>query len=184
MVSDEEILKLKQAWLISRSFDDEQAYLAARVHHGQARYVYLDPDGTWDEWLIVAINHPTDVIYGTQCAGINNSQRLIEGYLVPLGGAQFQYEKGRIKPEALRAVFHRGQHCLSDLDGQSLPDDRRVQLVTLIEAIPYWHTTLDVNADTRSHLSLDQDRNNELVEAWIPVQTPDGPGVLLYRNCD
>ena len=36
----------------------------------------------------------------------------------------------------------------------------------------------------RANLRLDLERVSEIAEAWIPVQTADGPGVLLYDNCD
>ncbi|WP_407924527.1 DUF6210 family protein [Actinomadura physcomitrii] len=39
-------------------------------------------------------------------------------------------------------------------------------------------------ADTRSHLQIDDDRIEGLDEAWVPVRTPDGPGVLVWCNSD
>ena len=33
-------------------------------------------------------------------------------------------------------------------------------------------------------LFLDEDRVDQIVEAWIPVLTPYGPGILMWENCD
>jgi hypothetical protein len=35
-----------------------------------------------------------------------------------------------------------------------------------------------------SVMTIDKDRIDQIAEAWIPVETTDGPGVLLYQNCD
>jgi hypothetical protein len=50
-----------------------------------------------------------------------------------------------------------------------------------VEALPYW--TCD-EGETRVSLRLDESRLEEVVEAWVPVLTPDGPGVLVWENCD
>jgi hypothetical protein len=39
-------------------------------------------------------------------------------------------------------------------------------------------------AASKYPLRIDPARIDEIAEAWIPVETPDGPGVLLYKNCD
>jgi hypothetical protein len=178
----DEVDKLKQAWQVSGLFVDEQAYLAARVRSGLARYTFLDPAETWGSWLMVVVRFPTGVIYGTQCAGVATEQRYVEGYLVPLGGLQCVPENGSILSAPLRAVFHRGKSCMWGWAGLELPTDRRATLDTLIEAIPYWQHTSD--EDIQSRLCVDQERASQIAEAWIPVQTPDGPGVLLFNNCD
>lgn len=33
-------------------------------------------------------------------------------------------------------------------------------------------------------LALDESRLGEVDEAWVPVVTPDGPGVLVWENSD
>ena len=35
-----------------------------------------------------------------------------------------------------------------------------------------------------AHLVLDESRLSEADEAWVPVMTPDGPGVLVRENSD
>jgi hypothetical protein len=182
-MQQDEVHQLKQAWLASGLFADEQAYLAARVRLSHARFVYLDPVETWGEWLMVVIRHPTGIIYGTQCAGVGTEQRFIEGYLVPLAGTNVAPARGDIQSAPLRAIFHQGNGCIWSWTGQQLPTDRRERLAGLVKEIPYWHhPSFDV--DIRSHMQLDQERMSEIAEAWIPIQTVDGPGVLLYDNCD
>ena len=39
--------------------------------------------------------------------------------------------------------------------------------------------------DEQSHdLKLDESRMPEADETWLPVITPDGPGVLMWNNSD
>jgi len=64
-----------------------------------------------------------------------------------------------------------------------LPPERLQQLRALVQAIPYWTRSGD-GEDHRGHLLLDESRLLELVEAWVPVITADGPGVLTWPNCD
>lgn len=164
--------------------DEQQEQLAARVRAGKVRHVFLEPDGTWDEWLAVVIEHPTGVVYSQQCGGTANDHRLVEGYLVPLGGPQCDAEEGRIAVPRLRDVFHRGTGCDYTWVGYDLPPDRRERLAALVATVPYWKIHLDGVRDARLPLALDRSRIDEICEAWVPVVTPDGPGILLYANCD
>lgn len=182
MNADLESLRLQ--WLNTRSFGDEQTYLAARVRLNDARYVFLDADGILEPWLVVVIQHRTAVVYGTQCAGVRTEVRFIEGYLVPLGGSKYGAEDERIDPVALTEVFHEGDACRWSWEGNALPEERMRRLRSVVEQIPYWRCTLIPEQDTKHHLRLDPNRTAQITEAWIPVETPDGPGVLLYKNCD
>lgn len=174
---------LKQRWLTTGSFADEQAYLAARVRLNDVRFVYLDPDGTAPEWLTLVMRSDTGVVYGTQCAGLATEQRFVEGYLVLLGGSKYNLDDGPIDVPALRDVFHEGDACKWGWAGSVLPSERQAQLSRLVEGIPYWQC--DMHEPGRKYsISLDTARLAEVAEAWIPVRTPDGPGVLLYQNCD
>jgi len=178
-----DIESLRARWLSTRSFADEQTYLAARVRLNQARYVFLDADGTLEPWLVVVIQHLTAVVYGTQCAGVRTEVRFIEGYLVPLGGSKCGAEDEKIDPSALIEVFHEGDACMWSWEGNALPKERMRRLESLVEQIPYWRCTLS-GQDTKRNLRLDANRTDQITEAWIPVETADGPGVLLYKNCD
>lgn len=149
------------------------------------RHVFLDPDETLPYLLGVIIAHPTGVCYEHQCAGTETALRSLEGYFLPLGGLRFEPEEGVFVPKELTEVFHRGKACL--WGGQPwrlapglplLPADRLERLRSVVEAIPYW------SGNQRGHLQVDEARLGELLEAWVPVLTADGPGVLAWANCD
>jgi hypothetical protein len=77
----------------------------------------------------------------------------------------------------------------SEFDGASYApvavwkEDRLAKLESLLQEIPAWETRRD-GGDSRQHLTLDRTRLDELTEAWIPVASPYGPAVLLFKNCD
>jgi hypothetical protein len=166
------------------SFTQEQSDLADRVRRGDARFVYIDPDGTLPDWLIVVTRRKTGIVYGTQCAGVAVEHRFVEGYVVPLGGSRFDVDEGLIELDPFRDVFHRQENCQWSWTGAALPPDRLEALRSLIKAIPYWRCEVAGPAASKFPLRIDEARIDEIAEAWIPVETPDGPGVLLYKNCD
>lgn len=174
---------LKQAWQTSGSFHDEQAYLAARVRASDVRFVYLDPDGTSPEWLVLVVRHETGIVYGTQCAGVATEQRFIEGYAVPIGGSKYAVDEGNIETGLFRNVFHEKDGCKWAWTGNALPSERFALLRNLVEGVPYWCCRPD-GQDRKYPLRIDATRLEQIAEAWIPVQTPHGAGVLLYKNCD
>jgi hypothetical protein len=180
---NEALTALRLKWTTTGSFQDEQAYLAASVRAGTVRFVFLDPDGTMPEWLAVVVRKQTGVVYGNQCGGVATVQRLIEGYLVLLGGLQFDVDDGHIETRLLREIFHEGDACKHDWTGGTIPRDRLTKLRKLVEEISYWTGGFDA-AGQKHRLRLDDRHVQDLCEAWIPVKTPEGPGVLLYKNCD
>ena len=60
------------------------------------------------------------------------------------------------------------------------------ELDALLQAIPRWKTyPLAVELDDRREpLHPGRDRLVELTEAWFPVHTPYGPGILVFANSD
>jgi hypothetical protein len=149
----------------------------------EPRRVFLDPDGTLPGLLGVVIAYPTGVRYEHQCAGTETVMRSVEGYFVPLGGPS-------TVPAQLTEVFHKGSACVWGGTPQGLPPntpdlppDRLERLRALVEAIPY-STQSDADSNERGPLRLDDSRLGELVEGWVPVLTPDGPGILVWENCD
>jgi len=168
-------------------FDDQQAKLVERIREGEVRLVYLDPDGTYSDWLTVVIQSPTRVAYAIQCGGVTNDERMCEGYLVPLGGARFDPSDGYLSTAPFREVFHRGTGCFYASAGD-LPADRLNQLRALVRDVPYWrhsyHSLVSDTGTSRDHLEIDDRRLGEICEAWVPVRTLDGDGVLLFKNCD
>lgn len=140
------------------------------------RTVFLDPDGTASDWLGVIVRHQTGVAYQQQCGGTSTELRSAEGYYVPLAW-------GGLKPTDLTAPFHRGKACLHAA-GTPLSPERLGALRQSVEAIAFWTSREEGDNDTRAPLRLDDDRIAELVEAWVPVITPAGGGVLVWPNCD
>ncbi|GAA1538126.1 hypothetical protein GCM10009678_20580 [Actinomadura kijaniata] len=147
------------------------------------RYVFLDADGTIEEdgWFGAVIEAPTGVVYVQQYGGTACLQGRAEGYYVPLGA--WDPATGRDALRELREIFER------DLKGTGLPGapagDLLTRIESAVEATVFWPSTPAANADsTRAHLRLDGSRLADLDEAWIPIVTPDGPGVLLWCNSD
>ena len=192
-----DVEKLRRTWLASGSFVDEQAYLAAKVRAGAARLVVIDPDGTVGRWLAVVVQCHTGVVYASACEGMVARQRLVEGYQVLLGGSKFAADDAVIDVSRLTDVFHAYGVCVPSWTGRHLPAERLAALTTLIGEIPYWRCTYSGAVErpedetgarakrgyTRLRLRVDEYRIEQIAEAWIPVETPDGPGVLLYKNC-
>lgn len=165
------------------SLFDEQVYLATQVRSGNARFAFVDPDGRLKSWLAVVVRSRTGVVYAAQCEGVATAQRLVEGYLVLLGTSKHDPDGGIIDLTPFTEVFHKDGECMWNWQGRELPGERLVVLERLVEEISYWRCGLD-GTDSKHQLRIDQDRIEQLAEAWIPVQTPDGAGVLLYSNCD
>lgn len=152
-------------------------------------YVFLDPDGTNHSTisLYVIVAAATGVTYATQCAGVANNERSLEGFLVPVGGAKLDAEQGRLDSNAFREVFHgEKDQCYWGDRHQVLPPARMNLLATRVAEIPYWisHPPGSVGREARLALKLDVGRSDEIAEAWVPVVTPDGPGILTWDNCD
>jgi hypothetical protein len=62
------------------------------------------------------------------------------------------------------------------------PDAEREILRRLVGEIVYW--ACDGSTEEPCYLRRDESRIGEADEAWVPVVTPDGPGVLLWPNSD
>ncbi|WP_141725206.1 DUF6210 family protein [Micromonospora pallida] len=124
-------------------------------------------------WLYVVVEAQTGVLYQHQYGGTACRQGQVEGFLVPIAGADAL--------DALRQLFEK------DLSGAgtwnySWPDEERIRLRQIIGGISYW--ACDGHSEELHALRLDESRIREADEAWIPVITPDGPGVLVWFNSD
>lgn len=145
----------------------------------EKRYVFLDPDGTWSRgWLAVVVQAPTGITYASQCGGVANECRRVEGYLVPLGGLKYDPDLGRLDSAELRAVFHDNSRCVGRATAERISE-----LARLVAEIPFWVCREDT-VEERGRLKLDDIRMDQVMEAWVPVQTPEGAGILLWDNCD
>lgn len=56
------------------------------------------------------------------------------------------------------------------------------RLDAAVSDIVMWKTSPDDAKTERRALRLDRERLGELTEAWLPVLTPYGPGILLSKN--
>jgi len=142
--------------------------------------IFIDPDGTLGAssgsaafGAFVIVRSATGVTYAHQCGGIASELRSAEGFLVPVGGARIA--------EPLIAFFAR--------EGCGPPNNARwsdgpvAELRALVAEIPAWRTSPHDQGE-RLRLSLDESALEEITEAWVPVISPYGRGVLIFSNCD
>lgn len=149
----------------------------------QTPYIFIDADGTQTSWLYLIVEKPTQIFYVTQCAGLENEIRYIEGFLIPLIGETFNTDDVLDNySNKLRHIFHQGKYCQSQ---HSLNTQQIDQLKAYVENITIWFTTSEhTEDDKRQHLFLDMSRLEEITEAWVPVISPYGKAILIWKNCD
>ncbi|USX52761.1 DUF6210 family protein [Lentzea sp. HUAS12] len=142
--------------------------------HGRRHFVFLDPDGSMGEdWLYVVIEAKTGVVYQQQYGGTACRHGAVEGFLVPLFGPDGL--------DALRELFEthfRG----AGVQSHEWSDDELARLREGVAMIACW--ACDGSEEELTVLRLDERRMREADEAWIPVVTPDGPGILVWCNSD
>jgi hypothetical protein len=147
--------------------------LIERIKRGELRVVTLDPAMNWHEdWLGIIVAHPTGVVYENQCDGNTCDHRYEEGFYVPL----------EMRGRPFSDLFHGGRpYCRWWSEGD-VPEDL-IQSLEAELAKLYYLTNHD-KPHGRGVITLDRERLEQLVEGWIPVRTPDGPGILAFGNCD
>ncbi|MGW4695887.1 DUF6210 family protein [Kitasatospora cineracea] len=138
------------------------------------RFVFLDPDGmSASGWLYVVVEAETGVFYQQQYGGTACRQGQVEGFLVPLFGPDGL--------DALRELFEK-HFSGAGTWNYGWPDDERDRLQETVGTLHYWAS--DGTAEEPHALRLDDSRIRAADEAWVPVITPDGPGVLVWFNSD
>ncbi len=148
----------------------------------QTPYIFIDADGTPSAWLYLIVEKSTQVFYTSQCAGLENQIRSTEGYLIPLIGLTFDTDVLLDEySHQLRQIFHQGQSCRS---ASKLNTQQLDRLQSYIENITIWFTNNEPEDDQRQHLCLDMSRLEEITEAWVPVISPYGKAILIWKNCD
>ncbi|MFE2825499.1 DUF6210 family protein [Streptomyces sp. NPDC059271] len=138
------------------------------------RRVFLDIDETGSGWLFVVVAAPTGVIYQTQGGGYGCVAYEQEGYLLPFYVPGADAGLNDLFVGALKSCGSRR------LDWPpNLLDRLRQEVADL-------HIWGSANQDDVSPtpLALDESRLAETDEAWVPVLTPDGPGILVWQNSD
>lgn len=140
------------------------------------KIVAIDPDGTQDWGLFVIVDARTGTMYEVQCGGHSTVQRSTEGYLVPVGDA--------IAARPLREFFADAfSGNPPPTGGNHWSANQLDELAGIVARVPYWSMTED-GTYQRSLLKLDKGRMSEITEAWIPVDTLDGAGTLIFKNSD
>ena len=138
-------------------------------------YIFLNPDGHEDFGLQVIVEHPTGAVYAHQCADSLTEVREAEGFLIWVGGE----ETARPVYDWFWKTF-KGS-CYTPV---GWTEAGVKQLAGLVAQIPCWLTHPEGEVDERRFLELNQERLGECVEAWIPVKTPYGRGILVLENSD
>ena len=126
---------------------------------------------------MVIVEAQTGVTYQQQCGGYATIQHTIEGFIIPVGGTS---EAQRIY-DWFWETFQ--GHCYPSLRRNPWTADTLQQLQKMVSEIPCWHCTQE-GEDQSSYLQLDLERMEECMEAWIPVHTAYGRGVLILENSD
>lgn len=137
------------------------------------RYVFLDPDGMAGGRLYAVVRAQTGVFYRQQYGGTACRQGQVEGFLVPVFGPDSLVQ--------LRELFE-GHFAGAGTWNYRWRDEEIDSLRRSVEAICYW--VCDELDETPQPLRLDEQHLADADEAWVPVLTPDGPGVLVWFNSD
>ncbi len=142
------------------------------------RHVFIDPTGMLGEigYSFVVVEAPTGIVYEQQYGGTACRQGEREGYLVPVAGG-----------EAVRRLRHLFEVSMKGTGAQyeQLPDDVLEQVRSAVREVVFWKSTeTGWGQEEGFFLEMDESRADEVDEAWVPVVTPDGPGVLTWPNSD
>lgn len=124
-------------------------------------------------WLYVVVEAPTHVFYRQQYGGTACRQGQQEGFLVPVAGADALDE--------LRQLFEKDFRGAGAWNYQWLGEEL-ARLRRIVGGISYWACD-ELSAEPHA-LRLDESRIRETDEAWVPVLSPDGPGMLVWSNSD
>jgi hypothetical protein len=123
-------------------------------------------------WIAVIVEASTGVTYENQTGGTRCLPRRVEGYYVPV-----YVEEGL---QALRQAFEvslGGSGTHRGLPADVLEEVRAaVSLLVMMSSIRPGHPEM--------RIELDESRFDEIDEAWVPVTTPDGRGILTWENSD
>ena len=140
------------------------------------RFVFLSGG---DIGVAVIIEAPTGIVYENQCAGTSCLHKQVEGYYVPLG------HPFTVPTTANVISFFDRFHCTPPTRRNLWREKDLKELAAIISKIVFWKSKIESTLnDKMTYLTLDTDRLDDLTEAWIPVKTADGPGVLVFDNCD
>jgi hypothetical protein len=142
----------------------------------RVRIVWVD--GPAEGWLHVVVRAKTRIVYKHQYGGVMCRHGEVQGYLVPVFGTEALAE--------LRDFFEGtlGTYGTTNHDGVPFEwrEDQLDLLRRVVSRIAWWAD--DDLYPEPVPIVLDESRIQEFDEAWLPVLTPDGPGVLWWSNSD
>lgn len=140
------------------------------------------------KFIGLILHAPTGVIYEHQFGGTGCWHDGIEGYFVPVSRAEIDPDADVYSPsrheldtDLLKAVFHHPDdpdRCWA-CSAADLPDENVERLAALIDLLCYYGGGYEMRQFELDRLRLADGR-----EAYVPVLTPDGPGLLVWNNCD
>ena len=140
------------------------------------REVFVNPSAfLLYPWMAVLVPASTGITYANQTGGVTCTQRQLEGYYVPVFDQEGHDLLCSIFEETLGG-FGMRQHHEVVWTGQLLDDLRR--------AVAQVRMDSSEGGPSEVPLILDESRLDEVDEAWVPVTSPDGPGVLIWENSD
>lgn len=138
------------------------------------RTVWLSSeDYSNDAWLAVLVHSSTGVAYKHQTGGFASTPRVLESYYLPLFNGEALH--------ALRAIF---EDALGGAGTHRLPEFPADLMPQLQSSVSLIHMASSIEPFAEVALVVDQARVAEIDEAWVPVITPDGQGVLIWQNSD
>jgi hypothetical protein len=138
------------------------------------REIFMNPSGfLLYPWMAVLVYSPTGVTYTHQIGGVSCRPRQIEGYYVPVYNQEAH--------DALRSIFEVTLGGSGTYLGVSWKEPLLGQLS---EAVSGVRMDSSDNRLSEVPLSLDEARLDEIDEAWVPITSPDGPGILIWENSD
>ena len=138
--------------------------------------VSLDPDGTNDFGLLLVVQSTDGVRYAHQVAGYACEQRVVQGFVIPLGPPS--------AADSLVDFFATTFHGNPPLGGwHEWTAGERDECARLVAQVKVLDERREQHA-TWASLAVDSSRGIDVTEGWVPVESPYGPAVLLFRNSD
>jgi hypothetical protein len=123
--------------------------------------------------MAVICEAETGVRYTHQTGRVRCLPRTTEGYYAPVFDGQSLAE--------LRALF---EDELAMQGARGGPEVLNPYVERIRAAVALVRMDSSTGGPSEARLKLDDSRLAEADEAWIPVVTPDGPGVLIWDNSD
>ena len=140
------------------------------------KVVRLRSDGSDPEFgLHLIVKADTGVTYEVQCNGHRCEGRQVEGFLVPVGGRS----KAAVFENFFRGHFQGHPY---DCPPQDWTDEIKGELRALVESVCVWDE--DPKSPNQGRLVVDDGFLFECTEAWVPVVSTLGRGILVFNNCD